>query len=181
MNIPSLPRRCRGVTLVELCVVIGIVSTLLGVALSALDRFRNEQGLRARAQALADDVRLARSEAARLGSPVFLRVSGKGSNACYLLHTGAPSACDCAGGQAACKAAGARVIRAEWFASTQPVRISSNAESMEFQHGQGLVTQTGTIELSLKPGSAIRHIVAITGRVRSCSIGATLRGMSRCA
>ena len=58
------------------------------------------------------------------------------------------------------------------------LRISSNAETLEFQHRQGLVTQTGSIELSLNGGPAIREVVAITGRVRSCYVGVKLAGMS---
>lgn len=181
MNTSTLPHRCRGFTLLEVLAVLGIVATLLSQALGALGQFREEQLLRARAQALADDLRFTRSEAARTGDPVFFRISGKGANACYIIHTGAAGACDCANGKAACTAAGASVIRTEWFASTQPLRIKANAETMEFQRVQGLVTQTGTIELSLDSGRSIRQIVAITGRVRGCTLGMNLRGMSRCA
>jgi hypothetical protein len=59
--------------------------------------------------------------------------------------------------------------------------LSSNAETLQFQHRQGLVTQTGSIELKLDRGAGIRQVVAITGRVRSCATGGRLAGIQSCA
>ena len=141
---------------------------------------QQQQKLRASSEALATDLRLARSEANRLSDSVFFRVSGKGANACYVLHTGAKNDCDCAGGLTQCKSADSHVIKASWMPGSQPVRISSNAETLEFQHRQGLVTQTGSIELSLGNGTTIRQVVAITGRARSCYVGTKIAGMVKC-
>jgi hypothetical protein len=44
-----------------------------------------------------------------------------------------------------------------------------------------LVTQTGSIELSLSSGVGIRQVIAITGRVRSCASGGKLAGLPNCA
>lgn len=174
-------RRNRGFTLVELCAGIGICAAVIGQAVPSLSKLHQEQKLRVRSEALGTDLRFARSEAARMGDSVFFRISGKGAAACYVLHTGAKNDCDCAGGQAVCKKQGSHVIKAEWLPTSQPVQISSNAETLEFQHRQGLVTQTGSIELRLGSGSGIRQVVAITGRVRSCAVGTRLTGMSKCA
>ncbi|RYE79971.1 MAG: hypothetical protein EOO80_05075 [Oxalobacteraceae bacterium] len=175
-------RRCNaGFTLVELCTCLGICATLLGQAIPSLNQMRQQSALRATAEALGGDLRLARSEAVRSGDSVYFRISGKGANACYLLHTGARNDCDCAGGQAVCKAAGSRVIKAEWMPKGRPITLSSNAETLEFQYRQGLVTQTGSIELKLDKGVGIRQVVAITGRVRSCATGGKLAGMTVCA
>ncbi|MGQ3050736.1 MAG: GspH/FimT family pseudopilin [Roseateles sp.] len=173
-------RNSRGFTLVELCVSVGICATLLGQAIPALGKLQQEHKLRASTQALGADLRLARSEVARTGKPVFFRISGKGANACYLLHTGAKDDCDCAGGKPVCKKPGSEVIKAEWLSANQPVRISSNAETLQFQYRQGLVTQTGSIELRLDQGPALRQVVAITGRVRTCSVGAKLGSIAKC-
>jgi Tfp pilus assembly protein FimT len=174
-------RNSRGFTLVELCAGIGICATLLSQAVPAMSKLQQQQKLRARAEALASDLRFARSEAVRTGESVHFRVSGKGANACYVLHTGAKDDCDCAGGQAVCKAAAGSVIKAEWLPASQPVTLRSNAETLEFQHRQGLVTQTGSIELSLSSGVGIRQVIAITGRVRSCASGGKLAGLPNCA
>jgi Tfp pilus assembly protein FimT len=173
-------RNSRGFTLVELCAAVGICGTLLAQALPAMSQLRQEQKLRASSETLMTDLRLARAESNRLDAPVYVRVSGKGAQACYVLHTGAKDDCDCAGGQAVCKSATASVIKAEWLPASQPVRIRSNAESMQFQHRQGLVTQTGSIDLSLDSGTTIRQVIAITGRARTCYTSARLAGMPKC-
>ncbi len=181
MNRTAASRRNFGFTLVELCVCVGISATLLGQAIPNLGKLRQERALRATSEALASDLRFARSEAARMGQSVYFRISGKGTQACYVLHTGAHNDCDCAGGQAICKAPNSTILKAEWLPAGKPMQLRSNAETLEFQHRQGLVTQTGSIELKLDNGTGIRQVVAITGRVRNCSIGVKLSGMNKCA
>ena len=177
----SLRRQNRGFTLVELCTAAGICATLVSQAVPALTQMRQQQALRAQAEALATDLRLARSEAVRAGESVFFRISGKGANACYVLHTGTRNDCDCSGGQASCQAADSHVIKAVWLTQGLAASLRSNAETLQFQQRQGLVTQTGSIELKLDSGVAVRQVVAITGRVRSCAPGGQLAGMPRCA
>ncbi|MFG6487719.1 GspH/FimT family pseudopilin [Roseateles sp. BYS78W] len=174
-------RRNLGFTLVELCVCVGIGAALLSQAIPSLGKMRQERTLRATSEALASDLRFARSEAARLGESVHFRISRKGAESCYVLHTGAANDCDCAGGQAVCKVPSSNIIKAEWLPAGKQMRLRSNAETLQFQHRQGLVTQTGSIELNLDSGAGIRQVVAITGRVRNCSTGVKLSGMSKCA
>lgn len=175
--------RCQshGFTLVELCTAAAIGATLVSQAVPALGKLRQEQQLRARSDALASDLRFARSEADRLGESVFFRVSGKGANACYLLYTGTRNDCDCASGQAVCKTASSGVIKAQRLSSDQPLSLRSNAETLEFQRRQSLVTQTGSIDLSLSNGTGIRQDIAITGRVRSYYTGSKISGVTKCA
>ncbi|PTT93071.1 hypothetical protein DBR42_00730, partial [Pelomonas sp. HMWF004] len=109
----------RGFTLVEMCVVVGICATVAGQAVPAMGEFRQRQVLRATAEALSSDLRLARSEAARLSDAVFFRVSGKGAQACYVLYTGVRNDCDCANGQAVCESADSAVIKSQWLPTTQ--------------------------------------------------------------
>jgi len=177
----SIRRNARGFTLVELCAGIGICAALLGQAVPAMSRMQQEQKLRAQSELLASDLRLARSEAVRTMDSVYFRVSGKGAQACYVLYTGVRNDCDCAGGRAVCRTQESAVVKAEWLPARQAMKLSSNAETLEFQHRQGLVTQTGSIELSLGNGTGIRQVIAITGRVRHCSTGATISGMKKCA
>lgn len=182
MNRTANTRRSqRGFTFIELCVGLGICTALLSQGVPALTKMRQQQSLRVTAQALAGDLRLARSEAVRTSDSVFFRVSEKGAQACYVLYTGPRNECDCSGGQAACKSSAGSVIKAEWLPTGQPLRLRSNAETLEFQHRQGLVTQTGSIEVALDDGPGIRQVIAITGRVRSCAIGAKMFGLSKCA
>lgn len=171
----------RGFTLVELCVGVGICAALIGQAVPSLGKFRQEQRLRAHVESLATDLRFARSEAARRSDSVYFRVSGRGAGACYVIYTGTRGGCDCATGAPVCTAPQSQVIKAEWLPASQPVRISSNAETLEFQHRQGLVTQTASIDLTLEQGPTIRQVVAITGRARSCSVNVKLGRFPKCA
>lgn len=180
MNRTASRRHSLGFTVVELCTVMGISAALLGQAVPAMSKMRQEQQLRATSETLASDLRFARSEAARTSEPVFFRLSGHGANACYVLYVGAKDDCDCAGGHAVCKKAGSQVVKAEWMPINVPVTLNSNAETLQFQHRQGLVTQTGSIDISLSNGTGIRQVIAITGRVRSCYTGAKLAGMPKC-
>jgi len=172
---------CRGVTYIEACLALGVSSLLLALALPSLGQLRQQMQLRARAEQLASDLRLARAEAVRLAEPVHFRISGKGSEACYLLHRGPLNGCECAAGAARCTQPGGAILKTEWLPPGQPVRITSNAETLTFQFSQGLVTQTGSVDLRLSSGEAIRQVVAITGRVRSCYIGRAVVNMPRCA
>jgi Tfp pilus assembly protein FimT len=180
-NARTARRSSLGFTLVELCVGMGICAAVVGQAVPALSRMHHEQALRANAEALGSDLRLARSEAMRTAGAVFFRVSAKGANNCYIIHTGAKDACDCAGGTPVCKAADSSVVKAVWLPQGLPMTLRSNAETLQFQHRQGLVTQTGSIELALSSGAAVRQVVAITGRVRTCAAGSKMAGLSRCA
>lgn len=168
MHHPSAGRRGRGVSLIETCVCLAIVALLAGQAIPALQRVRERVLLRAVADALGDDLRLAREEAVRLNRPVYFRISGKGAGACYLLHLGTRNACDCAGGRAECQGSPEGVLKAVWLPTGEPVRLSSNVESMQFLRAQGIVTPTGSIDVRLNEQDAIRLKVAITGRVQSC-------------
>ncbi|MFG6469013.1 GspH/FimT family pseudopilin [Pelomonas baiyunensis] len=181
MNTAPQHRRQRGFTLVEACSAMGICAVLASQALPSFAKFHQQQKLRTTAETLATDLRYARAEAVRLGHPVHFRVSGKGANACYVMHTGTKGDCDCTGGRAVCQSSSSAVLRAEWLGSGHPVQLSSNAESLEFQHRQGLVTQTGSVEARLADGSGIRQVVAITGRVRSCYVGERLARLPKCA
>lgn len=180
MNRIVTRRRSFGFTLVELCTCLSICAALLGQAVPALSKMRQERALRVTAATLADDLRFARSEANRTGESVHFRISGKGANACYVLHTGATKDCDCAGGKPVCKSADNAVLKAEWIKNPH-MHLRSNAETLAFQFRQGLVTQTGSIEVSLDSGAGIKQVVAITGRVRNCYTGVKLAGMPKCA
>ncbi|MGK3908211.1 hypothetical protein ABI084_15250, partial [Enterococcus faecium] len=82
-----------------LCVSVGIGAALLSQAVPAMQKLHELHTLKVHSQSLSSDLRFARAAARRLNAPVHFRVSGRGANACYLLHTGASNDCDCSGGQ----------------------------------------------------------------------------------
>jgi Tfp pilus assembly protein FimT len=170
MHRTSASLRGRGVTLTEMCIALGIAALLVGQVLPSLQRFRERALWRATADAIGDDLRLARAEAVRLNRPVFFRVSGRGAAACYLLHVGTRNGCDCAGGRVQCLTRGSSVLKATWLPPTPSMLLRSNVESMAFQQDQGGVTPTGRIEVWLNDQDAIGLKVAITGRVKPCDL-----------
>lgn len=173
-------RRGAGVTLIELCVTLSIAALLLSQAIPAMQQLRQRVLLRTAAEALGADLRLARDEALALNQPVHFRISHKGAAACYLLHVGPKDSCDCAGGRTVCLGGGARLIKATWLPAASPLQLISNVESMQFMQGRGTVTPTGSIEVRLNDRDAIRQVVAITGRVRSCSPMTAVADLPRC-
>lgn len=177
-----LPRAAgaRGFTLVELCVGVGLGAALLSQAVPSFQQMREQQRLRAEAEVLASDLRFARSEAARLHTDLVLRISGKGSQACYVLHTGANGDCDCSGGQPVCRAPGAEIIKSHALPAGAGLTLSSNVETMRYQYRQGLVTPAGSLSLGLRDGSTIRQVVAVSGRARSCYVGGPVSGLPKC-
>jgi type IV fimbrial biogenesis protein FimT len=170
----------RGVTLVEMCVSLAIIALLVAQTLPSLKHFRERVQLRAAADALVDDLRLARAESVRLNRPVFFRISGEGAASCYLLHVGRLDSCDCAGGKLRCEDDGAYALKAVWLPAGQPVRLRSNVESLQFLRNRGSVTPTGSIDVRLNDDEAIRTVVAITGRVRACAPGAPIAPLRAC-
>lgn len=176
----SRTARACGFTLVELCVGVGLGAALLTQAVPSLQQMRDQQRLRAESEELASDLRFARSEAARLHTDLVLRISGKGSQACYVLHTGANGDCDCSGGQAVCRAHGAEIIKSHALPAGAGLTLNTNVDTMRYQYRQGLVTPAGSLNLSLRDGTTIRQIVAVSGRARSCAVGAAVGGLPKC-
>lgn len=173
-------RRQLGFTLIELCVCAGISAAVLSQAIPGIRQLREQQALKAEAAELAADLRFARSEAARLGTDIAFRLSGRGSNACYVLHTGSNGDCDCAGGQAVCRSANAQILKVRTLPAGQALTISSRVETLTYQHVQGLVTPAASIDISSGSGATVRQVVAITGRTRSCALGQALGSLPRC-
>lgn len=69
-------RRVRGLTLVELLIVLVVIAVLVAIGLPNFSGFVREQRVRAVASDLAGDFALARSEAAARGMPVIIARAG---------------------------------------------------------------------------------------------------------
>lgn len=78
-----------GFTLIELLIVVAIAAVLLALVAPSFTDMIAMQRLRGAHDQLATDVQFARSEAARRGIPVHVRVQSKsaGGPACYILFT----------------------------------------------------------------------------------------------
>jgi prepilin-type N-terminal cleavage/methylation domain-containing protein len=180
MNSPRNSKHQAGFTLVEISVTVAIVGTLLGAALPALGRMKQQHQLQMLAQSVMVDIQQARSEAVQSGAAVQLRFSQHPGGSCYLLHTGAAGQCRCDdAGRPVC-ASLEQVLKQEWIPAERRLTVRANVQNMSFQARQGSVTSTGSVDIASSAGATIRHIVSIAGRVRSCTPTGGVAGLPKC-
>ena len=193
LALPALPARPspviggRGFSLVELLASVAIVAIAAMLAGPDLRDWLWRQRLANGAQAVLGDLQLARSEAIQGARNVILRFGGDesavtGSGRCYVLHTGPLGGCGCRMDTPPVCDAGAQAIKQMRSARGRgQVEVVSNVPSMLFSGRQGTVSVSGTVEVRMEGIGAIRHIVSLTGRVRSCAPDGTAIRLPRCA
>lgn len=160
----------RGFTLVEALVAVLLLSLLLTFALPAGHRWLQRQRLWHAAETVLADLYFARSEALHGSRNVMLRFLTTPSGACYVIYSGPQNSCQCeTEGPSTCLPGG------QAYRTYQAPRrdgfpmLSSNVSSMLFSNRLGTVALAATFRLSTEGVGEVRHIVGITGRVRSCS------------
>ena len=173
-------RRQSGVTLVESAVVLGIVAVMVGVAVPRFDEVRATRTLEVATAQLRTDVHHARSTAVAMGQTVRLQVRSDAQGSCYVVHTGALADCRCtAAGEAQCNAP-AQVLRSMSFGADQRLGLSANMAGIGFDPFQGTATPTGTVTVTNGRGDALKVVVNVMGRARSCLAAGSLRGYPGC-
>ncbi|MDC6165855.1 MULTISPECIES: GspH/FimT family pseudopilin [unclassified Roseateles] len=178
---PHPSHHLRGLSLIEVCVVCLILAVLLSQAIPSMQRLRLGQHVRGTAQTLMTDLQQARSVAVIQGKAVHMRFNAGDGGSCYIVYSGPSDGCHCDNaGQTRCTDAAA-LAKVEWLPAKQATTIRANVEKLSFQARQGAVTSTGSIDIAAPGGPSIRHIVAITGRVRSCSPDGSAGRLPRCA
>jgi len=170
----------RGLTLIEICIVLAIVSILVGTAIPSFDQSHKKRLLDGTAAELATDLRYVRSEAVARNEGVRIGFRAVAGGTCAMIHTGANSDCSCsADGVAAC-GNGATLLKSHFHPTSSGVSVTANVTSMRFDETNGTVTPAGTVTLASANGKMLRHVVNIMGRVRTCSPGATVKDVKPC-
>ena len=170
----------RGLTLIEVCATLAIASILAGTAAPSFKDIKQRRTLEGVSTELATDLQYVRSEAVARNQSVRLTVQQFAGGACYVIHTGSSTACQCAAdGTVAC-AAGAQALKTVVLPNERRVDLASNSVSMLWHPDRGTVTPTGTLRLSLPDGKAIHHVVNILGRARTCSPQGQVSGQKVC-
>jgi type IV fimbrial biogenesis protein FimT len=170
----------RGLTLVEIAVVLALAAILASIAAPEMRRLVEARRLDAAAGRLSTDLQFARQEAVARGQTVRVSWHEGVEAGCWLIHTGERAQCRCeADGRAACDG-DAGLIKSVVLPSADRIAIGANVGSMLFDPLLGTVTPTGTWRLSTADGRAIHHVVNVIGRVRSCSPQGAVAGHPAC-
>jgi len=170
-----------GFTLVETLVVVSILALLLGLAIPSYQGFQELYRLEGHAQELTTDLYYLRSEAAARNKARRISFVADAGGSCYVLHSGNSGDCSCTSdGVSQCAAADATVIKSLGLRSDKGVRMQSNVASMLFDPIRGTTTPTGSVNITTPSGKALRQVVNIMGRAKTCSPNASVRGYEVC-
>lgn len=171
----SLAAVQRGLSMIEVCMVLALVSVLAGSALASWWPARQKWMFDAAVAEVPTDVAFARSAAPTRSGGVWLSYHAVAGGSCALVHAGAKADCSCdAGGQPVCTGEGQALKTV-----LHPVSVGI-ARPIHFSPDNGSVTPTATIRVQHAAGGEVHHKVNILGRVRSCSPGGAVKGYAAC-
>lgn len=191
---PPKPKN-HGLSLIELMVSLALIAGLTVAGLPAMARQRSRQQASTQGWQLQADVLLAQSLSVSQGRPVrwaWLPASPE-TLACWWLMLGSATGCRCPEPTAVTRTAVSPPGQAFDQAATcpngtvlltrtltSPWSLSSTATSVVFDPVRG--TATPTFSLSLLQGNEVwlKHIINISGRLRSCS-DRSIAGWPSCA
>lgn len=149
-------RRTRGLTMLELAIVLAVMVVLASLAVPTLGARLERQRVRSAAEALAGDLVEARYEATRRGGPLFVETR-LGADWCWAVAT-APG-CEC-GAPASCQ------VQATHSADHRGVRLVGGlAVRLD---AQGLPQESQAAALETSKGERLRVELTPLGRPRIC-------------
>ncbi|MTW21807.1 GspH/FimT family pseudopilin [Allochromatium palmeri] len=165
--------RMRGVTLLELLIVIAILGLLLGVALPAMQDLIERNRLKAAAHALAEDLQWARSEAIKRNRPLGFSIDT--GHWCYGV---APeeSGCDCRRTPGVAGSCSLKRVLGDAFPG---VRLESTLSLTRFEPRRATAIN-GSLTLTSPSGSSLKVVLSRLGRVRFCTPTQDLAGYDAC-
>ncbi len=168
----------RGLTLVESMIALAITAVTVGTIAPSLGKLQDRRRLEAATAQLETELQYARSLAVARNESVRFSFQADATTSCYVIHTGSPNACRCLTGLPVCNGT-AQAMRLVRYEAESRVRSTSNSASFLFDAVKGTVTPTATLEMRNPRGDALRLVVNIMGRVRSCTPSA-LPGYKAC-
>lgn len=174
------PTRARGVTLVELCMVVAVTLVVAGAAMPALLAFIDRQRLEGAAAELAADVQFVRTEALARNQPLRLSVYSDSRSSCYVIHSGMRADCRCDSADGAACTGDAEPLKTVRWSPADRLVLNANVNSMLFDPVQGTTSPAGSLRVSDPHARTISVVVNILGRVRSCTPQGTVPGYRTC-
>ncbi len=177
---PGSRRRQRGLTLIELAVVIAVIAIVAATAVPSFAAFVDARRIDGVAVALAGDLQLARREAVAQNRVLRVSVLAEAGATCWVLHTGNAGDCACGTGEQPVCRNGAERIAGRRVDAAERVRVEANVASMRVDPLHGTVTPAGTLRVADARGRSVHHVVNVLGRTRSCSPSGALAGWKPC-
>lgn len=175
------PGAARGLTLIELCVVLALVALALGIALPGLGGLIERKRLHGMAAQLAADLHWVREEALARNEPLRFSIQATASGSCTVVHTGQRDDCRCEDPSApAVCVGGATALKTSHWPGHQGIAVQANVASMLFDPDHGTTTPAGSVRLVDRRGAGITHVVNVAGRVRTCSPEGAVPGYRAC-
>ena len=168
-----------GFSLLEATVVVAVVAIIGASALPSFTDLIDARRLDSAASRLAADLQLARSEAIARNRALRLSVGSGADATCWAVHTGGASDCSCGAAGIAC-VNGALAIQSVVLPTAERIAVTGNVGSIVFDPLHGTSTPTATLSVNDVRGRAVRHVVNVLGRVRSCSPAGTVAGYPVC-
>ena len=166
----------RGFTLIEVAIVLAVIGLLLAAMLPSFQAMAARGQLLAAAQQLQADISLAREQASRLASPVYLSFQ-PGAQWCYVLS--AEQALDCRDNTTA---RGAAIIIKRVVAADFPGVLMLNAQTMALDHRNGArIGSAGQAQFAARTGQQLRVQLGQLGRASLCAPSEAITGTSICA
>jgi len=168
----GIPMKLRGLTLIELMVTVAIMAILVVLVVPAFNDFLARSRLTGAAEALAQDLQLARSEALRSNAGVTLSLS-PGSAWCYGSVAGT-AACTCT---TASSCTLRQVDSTAYTGVTMGTTFGANATT--FTARQGLA-DAGTVDFTHPNAGTLRVSLGAAGQVSICSTSGALGHLPAC-
>jgi type IV fimbrial biogenesis protein FimT len=162
-----MPRRSRGLTLLEMMVALAIVAVLTTLALPSFGSMMSRQRLKAAAEQMAVDLAELRQQAVQRQQPMHLQLSG-GAQWCYALAVA--SGCDCRVPQA-CQL---KTVRAQ---DHPGVELLPGQDLRVDPHG---AAGPGGALLQGSDGARLRVSLSPLGRPKVCAAQTAVPGFAAC-
>jgi len=170
----------RGWTLIEAGAVLAIFAVLGAVAAPAFDQVKHCRALDGVAAEVGADLQFARAEALARNEGLRISFQSHPAGMCMIVHTRSKGDCQCDADDAAQCANGASLVKSLFRPTGDGVAITASVDSMLFEPKFGTVTPAGSGALTNVRGQAVRHVVNMVGRVRSCSPQGNVSGYKAC-
>ena len=162
-----MPRRARGLTLLEMMVALAIVAVLMTLALPSFGSMMSRHRLKSAAEQMAVDLAELRQQAVQRQQPMHLQLHG-GAQWCYALAVA--SGCDCRVPQG-CQL---KTVRAQDHPGV--TLVQGQDLRIEPQGGQG----AGNALLQGSDGAQLRVSLSPLGRLKVCAAQTPVPGFAPC-